>query len=280
MDLPGVGVLAKPSIRVHTMTCSIPLRRVVTLTVLTTALLLFASPVRTYAQRGQAGRGAATTAKAASPVDLTGYWVSVVSEDWRWRMVTPAKGDYQSVPLNPEGIKVAGTWDPAKDEADGNQCKAYSAAAIMRVPGRLHISWEDDATLRIDTDAGMQTRLLHFGGSEPPRGEPTWQGYSAAQWEFAGGGRGGQAQALGGDLKVITTRLRPGYLRKNGVPHSGNAVVTEYFNRTIEANGDSWLIVMTIVEDPQYLTRSFVTSTHFKKLMDAAGWNPKPCSSR
>lgn len=260
------------------MDYSIPRRRVETVVALTTALLLFAAPVQTYAQRGQAGRGAATTAKAASPVDLTGYWVSVVSEDWRWRMVTPAKGDYQSVPLNPEGVKAAGTWDPAKDEAAGNQCKAYGAAAIMRVPGRLRIGWENDNTLRIDTDAGMQTRLLHFGGSGPPGGEPAWQGSSAAQWESAGGR--GQAQPSGGDLKVITTRMRPGYLRKNGVPYSGNAVVTEYFNRTIEANGDSWLIVMTIVEDPQYLTRSFVTSTHFKKLVDASGWNPTPCSAR
>jgi len=195
-------------------------------------------------------------------------------------MVTPAKGDYASVPLNAEGVKVANTWDPAKDEAAGNQCKSYGAAAIMRVPGRLHITWEDDNTLRIDTEAGTQARLFHFGPSQPPGGEPTWQGHSVAAWEYAGGRAGRGAEARGGSLKVVTARMRPGYLRKNGVPHSGNAVVTEYFNRTLETNGDSWLIVTTVVEDPQYLNQRFVTSSHFKKLPDGSGWKPTPCSAR
>src|SRR5215831_9996268 len=125
------------------------------------------------------------TARAISPIDLTGNWVSIVTEDWRFRMVTPPKGDYASVPLNAAARAVADKWDPAKDEADGNACKSYGAAAIMRVPGRLHISWQDDTTVKIETDAGQQTRLLHFTGT--PAGEPSWQGYSAAEWEFAGG---------------------------------------------------------------------------------------------
>jgi hypothetical protein len=213
-------------------------------------------------------------------VDLTGYWVSVVTEDWRFRMVTPAKGDYASVPLNPEGRKVADTWDPAKDEAAGNQCKSYGAAALMRVPGRVHIAWENDDTLRIDTDAGTQTRMFHFGGQPPQGGQPQWQGYSIAQWETAGGRAGRGRGAPGGSLKVVTTRMRPGYLRKNGVPYSGDALLTEYYSRTMEPNGDSWLIVTTIVEDPQYLQQPFITSTHFKKQADASGWNPMPCAAR
>ncbi len=96
------------------------------------------------------------TPKAGAPVDLTGYWVAIVTEDWRYRMVTPPKGDYASVPISTEGKKVADAWDPAKDEAAGEQCSSYGAPAIMRVPGRLHILWEDDNTLRIDTDAGKQ----------------------------------------------------------------------------------------------------------------------------
>ena len=95
---------------------------------------------------------------------MTGYWVSVVTEDWKFRMVTPAKGKLQRRAANAEGRKVADTWDPAKDEAAGNQCRSYGAAGLMRVPGRLHITWENDNTLRIDTDAGTQTRLFHFGG--------------------------------------------------------------------------------------------------------------------
>ena len=107
------------------------------------------------------------TPRAAAPQDLTGYWVSIVTEDWRFRMIVPDKGDYASVPLNPEGKKVADTWDPAKDQADGNACRSYGAAGLMRVPGRVHISWKDDNTLQVDTDSGTQTRLFHFGGSAP-----------------------------------------------------------------------------------------------------------------
>jgi hypothetical protein len=193
---------------------------------------------------------------------------------------------------------VADAWDPAKDTAAGNACKAYGAGNIMRVPGRLHISWQDDTTLKIETDAGQQTRLLHFTGT--PGGEPSWQGYSAATWELAGaagGGRGnapaaagGTAQGgaagrgappppRGGSLKVVTTRLKEGYLRKNGVPYSENAVVTEYFDRHNESNGDQWFTVTTIVEDPKYLQQSFITSTHFKKEADASKWYPAPCKA-
>src|SRR5262245_32987770 len=143
-----------------------------------------------YGQRGRGGGDAPVAAKAGAPVDLTGYWVSLVTEDWRWRMVTPAKGDYPSIPLNAEGRRVADAWDPAKDEAEGNQCKSYGAGNIIRQPGRLHITWENDATLRVDADAGTQTRLFHFDQVQPSTADRTWQGNSAAQWEFGGGGRG------------------------------------------------------------------------------------------
>src|SRR5436190_12489059 len=204
--------------------------------------------------RGGQGGGAPASARAAAPVDLTGYWVSVVTEDWRYRMVLPKKGDHPSVPLNAEGIRVAGTWDPAKDEAAGEQCRAYGAAGVMRAPGRLHVTWQDDNTVKIETEAGTQTRLLKFGAAPPAEAQPGWQGSSAAAWEFAGGRRG---RGQGGDLKVVTTRMRPGYLQKNGVPYGTNATLTEYFARTVEPNGDSWLIVTAVVEDPQYLTGRF-----------------------
>jgi hypothetical protein len=232
-----------------------------------------------YAQGRGGPPGPPPTAKAAAPEDLTGYWVSLVTEDWRYRMVTPPKGDYASVPLNPEGRRVADTWDPAKDEAAGLQCKAYGAAALMRVPTRVHITWADDNTLKVETDAGTQTRQFHFGPAQPPSGEAGWQGFSAANWEFAGrGGRGGPPR--GGSLKVVTTHLRPGYLRKNGVPYSGNTVLTEYYTRTDEADGTSYLIITTMVDDPQYLQQTFVTSTHFKKEADGAKWSPSPCTAR
>jgi hypothetical protein len=79
----------------------------------------------------------------------------------------------------------------------------------------------------------------------------------------------------------VTTHLRPGYLQKNGVPYSANAVVTEHFDLLgKEANGDQWLLVTTLVEDPQYLTRPFQRSTHFKRQADASGWDPEPCSAK
>jgi hypothetical protein len=218
------------------------------------------------------------TANAAAPIDLTGYWVSLVTEDWLYRMVTPAKGDYTSVPLNPEGRTMADTWDPARDEAAGNQCKAYGAAALMRVPGRLHITWQNDDVLKLETDAGTQTRLFNFS---PPSGQGgDWQGVSEASWEILRQGRGGAGPVLGGSLKVVTTKMKAGFLRKNGVPYSANTVLTEYYDRLNEANGDTILMVTTIVEDPQYLNQPFITSTHFKKLPDASGWNPSPCTAR
>ena len=240
------------------------------------ALLLVAAAAPLKAQ----GRGPETL-RAAAPIDLTGYWVSVVTEDWRFRMMTPAKGDYPSIPLNAEGRRVADRWDPARDEAAGDTCKAYGAAAIMRMPGRIHITWQDDLTVKVETDTGAQTRLFHFGRPQPPAGPPTWQGFSLAEWEYAGGGRRGRAAVQGGDLKVVTTHLRPGYLQKNGVPYSGDAVVTEHFDAlNKEPNGDQWLIVTTLVEDPQYLNQPFQRSTHFKRQADQTGWDPSPCTAR
>ena len=178
-------------------------------------------------------------------------------------------------------------WDPAKDEAEGNQCKSYGAAAIMRVPTRVHISWDSENVLKLETDAGMQTRLFRFGAAVPATpGERSWQGNSVAEWEpsllaveveavpahspaapggppaaaaapvvddaapialppggapaaGARGGGGARGGNMNGDLKVVTTNMKAGYLRKNGVPYSEKAIVTEYFNRTDETYGNT-----------------------------------------
>lgn len=238
--------------------------------------------------RGAAPEGPPPTAKAQAPagtlLDLTGYWLSVVTEDWRYRMVTAPKGDHPGIPLNAEGNRVANAWDPAKDESAGEQCRAYGAAGVMRLPGRIHITWDSDSTLKVETEAGTQTRLLIFGPQPTAAASaPSWQGVSAATWEFAGRGRGrGTPPPQYGDLKVVTTRMKPGYLQKNGVPYGENAVLTEYFSRVNEPNGDSWLILTHVVEDLQYLSGPFVRSTHYKRLPDsaAAQWSPEPCSAR
>ena len=229
------------------------------------ATLVTASSIGAQPRAGMPESG---TAKASAPVDLTGYWVAFVTEDWRFRMITPRKGDYQAVPLTAQARKVADAWDPAADEAAGNQCKAYGAAAIMRVPARFHITWQDESTLRVDTDAGMQTRLFHFNGPPAPAGERTWQGHSTAQWQRPG------------SLKVATANLRAGYLRKNGVPYSENATVTEYFDVAPLPGGGQALLVTTVVDDPQYLQQPFITSSQFKKEADGSKWDPTPCTAR
>ena len=230
--------------------------------------------------RGGAGRGAAAvprTAKQAAPFDLTGYWVAVVTQDWRFRMVMPPKGDYAGLPLNPAARKIADAWDPAKDEASGEQCRPYGAANVMRLPGRLHITWQGDETLKLETDAGTQTRSFAFRAASPA-GVPSWQGTSRANWEVLPGRRG--QQPLPSSLKVVTTNLRPGYLRLNGVPYSSSTTLTEYFDRIDVPDSGALLIVTTTIEDPTYLTQPYLYSTHFKRQNDASGWRPRPCGTR
>ena len=266
------------------------------------ALSIAISVVGLHAQQTtqgrQAGPGAAAapgpppTARSAAPVDLTGQWVSVITEDWRWRMVTPPKGDFASVPLNAEGRKVAESWDLAADNAAGNQCRAFGAGAIMRVPTRIRISWEGDAALKLETDAGQQTRLFRFASATPAgvmatlppvSGQRTWQGQSVAQWfrqpQSRGLGFGGRGTLTGGSLRVVTRHMRSGYLRKNGVPYSEDAVVTEAFHRHDEPNGDTWITVTTIVDDPKYLNQPFITSSSFRKEADQSKWNPTACAT-
>lgn len=266
--------------------------------------------------QGGRGRGAAApprTPRAAAPVDFAGTWVALVTEDWRWRMVTPRPRDYASVPLSGEARKIADAWDLEKDNAAGNQCKAFGVGGIMRQPGRIRIGWQDDTTLKLEFDAGTQTRLLHFNSTAPAPAAKTWQGHSLAIWEGPGFGARGEAppgpaagpagqvvvpggggQGLrggppprgrasinsGGSIKVVTTGMREGYLRKNGVPYSEAATITEYFHRLpTHPNGDVYMNVITIVDDPRYLSQSFYTSTNFKLEADGSRFAPTACTT-
>ena len=225
------------------------------------------------AQRGQGAAGPPPPARADAAIDLTGTWVSVVTEDWVLRMMPPRKGDLRNIPLTPAAQKVAAAWDPAKDEAAGEPCKAYGAPAVTRIPGRMRISWQDESTLKVEMEAGNQTRLLHFQPAPPPA-QPTWQGHSMAQWEYT------RVPPRTGNLKVVTNHLRAGYLRKNGVPYSANATVTEYFHRQTAPNGDEWILLISEVTDPENLRQPWVQSSHFKKLPAGAPFTPEPCSAR
>jgi hypothetical protein len=265
-------------------------------------VLLVGCTATLTAQGPPGGRGEGRGAPAPAPapltpqqlapqnLSLTGYWVSVVNEDWRWRMVTPPAGDFVSLPLNPEGQRVGRLWTPAQD----GSCLAYGMAGLMRMPIRIHVTWQDAQTLKIETDAGQQTRVLHFDASKAPT-TASLQGRSVALWENTsgrgrggpggggpggpGGGRGGPppppAPAQFGTLKVTTDRLTPAWLRRNGVPYSENAVVEEYFDNIDSTNGDKWLIVTTTVKDSKYLNADYITSSHFKREAAAEGPRPK-----
>jgi hypothetical protein len=250
-----------------------------------------AAPAAQGGGRGRGPAGPPPPARQAAPVDLTGNWVSVVTEDWQWRMRTPPKGDYASVPMTPRARQQADTWDPSKD----GMCEAYGVGGIMRMPGRLRISWQDDNTLKIETDAGQQTRLLRF---TPPGAQPqaasaiasqprSLQGYSVAEWVRGGGAfdafleRGaGAGPQRWGSLKVVTTNVSAGWLRRNGVPYSQDAVVTENFTRFTHPDAGDWFVVTTTVEDPQNLMQPFITSSNFKKEADGSKWNPQPCKGQ
>jgi hypothetical protein len=218
------------------------------------------------------------SAREGALIDITGQWVSVINEDWRWRMVTPPRGDTSSIPVNAEGRRLADTWDLAADRARGDLCKAFGPPSLIRQPGRIRVRWENDNTLRLDFDAGRQTRRFLF--ESRPAGARSVQGDSQARWfrqpQNRGiFGRGGRA--TGGSLEVVTTNLRAGYLRPNGVPYSERAVVKEFFDTFTLAEDGTWLIVTTVVNDPEYLTQEFVISSQFKKETDTSGWNPRPC---
>lgn len=242
------------------------------------------------------------TPRAAAQIDLTGQWVSVITQDWLYRMATPPRGDQGSIPLNKTGTQLANEWAPT---AEVESCKAYGAAILTRRPGRLRISWEDESTLRIDAEAGAQSRLLHFaeflaptgfGTSDPPlallRFQPAvparLQGYSIAAWKLVAQIKGLSVVGMtstpaptpggAGALMAVTTRMQAGYLQRNGIPYSADAVLTEFFNRIRLPNGEDFLIVTSIVEDPVYLTEPYMTISQFKHERDGARWVPSACN--
>lgn len=222
--------------------------------------------------------------RVQAPYDLTGDWVSLVTQNWRYRMVVPAHGDYAGIPINARGERFANSWNPAADIAAGKQCEAYGAPNLMQIPERLQISWQDDETLRVDTDAGRQTRLLHFESAPSAVTlAASLQGYSSARWQLfslsnsfgadAGPGKGDRY----GSLVVTTDHLLPGLLRKNGVPYGAQTQMSEYW-RVQALDGAQWLMISTSVKDPEYLSAPYVYDSIFQREPDASQRDPSPCS--
>jgi len=148
----------------------------------------------------------------------------------------------------------------------------------MNLPTHLRIAWQDDNTLRVDTDYGTQTRLLHFGAWAPtePR-KRSWQGSSVALWASRRGGRGGPASAR--YLRITTTDLLSGYLRKNGIPYGENASLVEYVDLFREPDGGALIVWTAVVEDAVNLETPYIISSQFKKQPDGSAWDPTPCSA-
>ncbi len=244
------------------------------------AIMLAAASAALPQAQGRGGRGAPAAPVAprtAAPYDITGYWAALVTDDWRYRMLTPPKGNVDYLPVTAEGRRVTNAWDPAKDVAAGEQCKAYGAGGIMRLPARLHITWEDDNTLKMDIDAGTQTRRFFFENTpqlatlHPAPADASWQGYSLAAWQMPPGGRGQVARggpARFGQLRVVTNHLRPGYVRKNGVPYGANATLTEYFVRLVDGDGQEYLVVTEMLDDPAYFQPAYMQDV---RIQEAAG---------
>jgi hypothetical protein len=245
---------------------------------LSTALLGQAAQAGAGQRGGGPGAPAAPqAARTAAPVDLTGYWVSIVTEDWIERMSpdSPASGTGGRGGLR-------GQPPAAPPPAGADPCRVYGAAGSLRVPGRLHITWADDTTLKVEMDAGTQTRLLHFAPTTPAPAEKTLQGYSVANWEVGGGrgggrgGPGGPAPAAAprwGSLNVVTTNMRGGYLLSSRSSYSDNATLTEYFTKHADFGTEYFTVTAVIQDGPQ--TR--VTSSTFKKEPDGAKFSPSGC---
>jgi hypothetical protein len=244
--------------------------------------LLSITLATTSAALAQAPRvPAATTPQSTAPVDLTGYWAAVITEDWAWRMRTPPKGDFASVPLNAAGTRIGNTWT---EDQDGS-CLAFGAPSMLRTPTRVHITWADDYTLQLETDNGAQTRRLRFaaqaGAAAASTAPRSLQGNSVAEWDVGADSDGRAPPTRASErrwapLKVVTTNLRAAWLRPNGAPYSENTVLTEYFDWFAEGE-DAWFVVTTIVDDPTYLTEPLVISSNFKREPNGAKWRPTPC---
>lgn len=213
----------------------------------------------------------APVARDRAPFDLSGYWVALVTEDWRYRMRTAVAGDWDGISLTEAGQVLAKAWSPEADIASGSVCKAYGAGGLMRMPTRLHLTWLSDNVLSLATDAGRQTRLFKFGPARDQIGIGSLQGVSHARWELDGD-RGGS-----GSLVVDTSRMAPGYVRRNGIPYGDQATLTEYFEVLEGADGTDYLVVISVLEDPRHLAVPVVTSSNFRREKDGARWAPSDC---
>lgn len=195
----------------------------------------------------------AVATPVAAQIDFSGEWAPRMYEDQPERVPGPELGDYLGIPINDAARMRAETWDASIQTLPEWQCRPHSADYIWRGPSNLRIWKEVDPVSREITAfhaewlRSVDRAIFLDGRPHPPEGAlHTWAGYSTAKWD-------------GDILTITTTHLKEGYLRRNGLPRSDQATLTEHWIR----NGD-FLTVVTIVHDPVYLTEPFIRTTDYE----------------
>ena len=199
------------------------------------------------------GVSALLVVTAFAHVDLSGGWAQRFHEDLPERGAGPDIGDYLGLPINDAARLRADSWDAAKWTMPERQCEPHPADYGPRGPASMRISSTVDPVSQdvISWHTTLMWMLPHRtiymdGRSRPsPYAQHTWQGFSTGEWE-------------GDMLKVTTTHLKEGWLRRNGVPRSEKATLVEYFIRH-----GNYLTLVTVVKDPVYLTEPFVRTSNW-----------------
>jgi len=209
----------------------------------------------------------ATGAPAFAQLDFTGEWAPRFYEDQPERVAGPELGDYLGLPITDAARMRADTWNAAIQTLPEWQCRPHSADYIWRGPSNLHIWKEVDPVTREITAFHAEwlrsiDNIYYLDGRPHPSANAahTWGGFATAKWE-------------GNMLTVTVTHLKEGYVRRNGVPRSDLATVTEHWIRH-----GKWLTVVTIVNDPVYLTEPFIRSTDYE-LDEHQLVPPYPCDA-
>jgi hypothetical protein len=202
---------------------------------------------------------------AAAQVDFSGEWAPRFWEDQPERVPGPDLGDFAGIPINEAARLRAEAWDASIQTLPEWQCRPHSADYIWRGPSPLRISKEVDPVSREITAFHAEwlrsvDRAVYLDGRPHPPDDAlhTWSGFSTAKWD-------------GPILTVTVTHLKEGYLRRNGLPRSDRATLTEHWIR----NGD-YLTIVTIVNDPVYLTEPFIRTTDYELALNQQ-IPPYPC---
>jgi len=197
----------------------------------------------------------ATAGTAQAQIDFAGVWQPIYQEDIPERLAGPALRDYVGLPINDSARQFADSWDPSRITLIEEQCRVHVSPYIYRGPTQLRIWEEKDPKTQqllaikhyISTYEQTRTIWMDNRPHPGPNAAHTWMGFSTGRYE--------------GDMLVVeTTHLKQGWIRRNGLPMSDRASMTEYYVR----NGDLMTHTFVLI-DPVYLTEPLVKSQDFSR---------------